>query len=94
MCGEKGACGEGAREGMMRQARTKCCNVAMQHAKGDAIEATHDEGAMRQRRRMRGVMRQGQRDRARAKAAHDEGQRVAKGRRVARGRRGREQERM
>jgi hypothetical protein len=49
MCGEKGHVAKVCVEGMTRQARTKCCNVAMRHAKGDAIEATHDEGTMRQR---------------------------------------------
>ena len=41
---------------------------------------------MQQGRCMREAMRRGRHDRARAKAAHDKVQCVAKGRRVARGR--------
>jgi hypothetical protein len=33
-------------EGTTQQARTKCCNVAMRHAKVDAIEAAHDKTEM------------------------------------------------
>jgi hypothetical protein len=70
-------------KGTTQQARTRRCNVAMQHTKGDATEATHDKGAMRQGRCMRGAMQRGQHDRARVKAAHDEG---AEGQCMAKGR--------
>jgi hypothetical protein len=83
-------------KGTTQQARTKCSNVATRHAKVDAIEAAHDEGAMRHATHARGDAAGAARGRrqcmtkgnggARAKAVHDEGQRVAKGHGVARGR--------
>ena len=41
-------------KGMMKEAQIKCCNVATRHANGDAIEAAHGEGAMRQPSHARG----------------------------------------